>query len=239
MDLDAILDQALDDFEELKLAEKVREEESQGTDPDDEERRLLMEQAKNEGAQRMEDLLSSLQNPEYGDSLRSTLKSLSGTSEGIQNVDALFSQLAGQFNTGLKSNLYPDGPNDTAGIALGDREIAATMKMIGSAQQGMEGFDPSRIEAAGEEMMEDMMQQFEALGEKEDYNEVIDGVMRQLLSKDLMYEPTRQICNKFPEWLALHRRSLTSAEYNNYGKQYQCFQKILAVYDTEPDNFPR
>lgn len=25
----------------------------------------------------------------------------------------------------------------------------------------------------------------------------------------------------------------------NYGRMYQCFQKILAVFDIEPDNFPR
>ena len=77
------------------------------------------------------------------------------------------------------------------------------------------------------------MSQFEALGEKEDYNEVcttragitvaslpikmvmlslllsrlqvIDGVMRQLLSRDLMYDPVQQVCGKFPEWLAVHR----------------------------------
>jgi peroxin-19 len=113
------------------------------------------------------------------------------------------------------------------------------MKMIGKAQEGMEGFEPSKLEETGEQMMEDMISSFEELGEKEDYNEVIDGVMRQLLSKDLMYDPTKSICDKFPEWLALHRRSLSENEYNNYGKQYQCFQKILAVYDTEPDNFPR
>jgi hypothetical protein len=29
--------------------------------------------------------------------------------------------------------------------------------------------------------------------------------MRQLLSKDLMYEPTKQVCDKFPEWLAIHK----------------------------------
>lgn len=29
--------------------------------------------------------------------------------------------------------------------------------------------------------------------------------MRQLLSKDLMYEPAKQICDKFPEWLAIHK----------------------------------
>lgn len=40
-------------------------------------------------------------------------------------------------------------------------------------------------------------------------------------------------------FLCVCRKNLTSAEYENYGRQYQSFQKLLAVYDTEPDNFPR
>ena len=32
---------------------------------------------------------------------------------------------------------------------------------------------------------------------------------------------------------------MNGSEYENYGNQYQTFQKIIAVYDTEPDNFPR
>jgi peroxin-19 len=198
MDLDSILDQALDDFEEQQLNEKVHEQ-SVGSGDDG----LDLE------AQRQRDhmnkMLDSLQDPEYGEVLQSTLQSLSGTTEGIQSVDNLFDDLAKQFQTNLKSNLYPDGPNDDIGISLGDREVGSTMKMIATAQKGMEGFEPAKLEEVGEGMMEDMMAQFEALGEKEDYNEVIDGVMRQLLSKDLMYEPTKQICEKFPEWLALHR----------------------------------
>ncbi len=35
------------------------------------------------------------------------------------------------------------------------------------------------------------------------------------------------------------RPNLREVEYLNYGKQYQIFQKLLAVYDIEPDNFPR
>jgi peroxin-19 len=77
------------------------------------------------------------------------------------------------------------------------------------------------------------------LGEKEDYNEVIDGVMKQLLSKELMYEPTRLLCTRYPEWLVTHKNQLTEAQYINYGRQYQTFQKILAVYENEPDNYPR
>ena len=56
-------------------------------------------------------------------------------------------------------------------------KVAATLKMIAEAQKGMEGFEAGKLEEVGETMMEDMMQQFEAMGEKEDYDEV-----RQILT---------------------------------------------------------
>lgn len=39
--------------------------------------------------------------------------------------------------------------------------------------------------------------------------------------------------------MVLCRDHLGEKDYQNYGKQYQIFQKVLAVYDVEPDNFPR
>ena len=44
---------------------------------------------------------------------------------------------------------------------------------------------------------------FEKLGEKEDFQDIMDGMMRQLLSRDVMYDPMKQITAKFPEWLRL------------------------------------
>lgn len=42
------------------------------------------------------------------------------------------------------------------------------------------------MEGHGEEMMNAMISEFEKLGEKEDFGNVVDGMMRQLLSKELM-----------------------------------------------------
>ena len=95
--------------------------------------------------------------------------------------------------------------DQNADIEGTDRTVAATLKMLSEAQNGMEGFEAGKLEGVGESMMEDMMQQFQSLGDREDYNEVIDGVMRQLLSRDLMYEPIKQICDQFPEWLAVNK----------------------------------
>jgi hypothetical protein len=171
-ELDAILNQALDDFEEQSLVAKAAKEATAAKEKEAKFQAELAEKEKYEAQLQMEAFLNSLQDPSYGDTLQTTLKSLSSTNEGINTVDGLFDQLANQFNTNLNSNLYPENASDPMGIELGDREVAATMSMIGQAQKGMEGFEPAKLEEVGENMMDDMISQFEAMGEKEDYNEV-------------------------------------------------------------------
>ena len=119
-----------------------------------------------------------------------------------------------------------DLADEEADVSNSDRTVAATLKMLADAQKGMEGFEAGKLEGVGETMMEEMMQQFQALGDREDYNDVIDGVMRQLLSKDLMYEPIKQICQKFPEWLAINK-----CPYSIYFKRkyvlYNFFKSLI------------
>ncbi len=243
-DLDAILDSALDDFEDQQLAEKAASTAKKDAEAakSKAQKTAAAEKEKRARAEELARLMKGVEDPEFGSTVQSTLADLSNTEEGNQTVEDLFSNLKDKFVDDRRTSFLPDGQpmqNDTEGIQQADFEVAKTLKMLGEAQQGMAGFEAGKMEEAGEQMIEDMMHQFEALGEKEDYQEVVDGVMRQLLSKDLMWEPCKQICEKFPEWLALHKKNLSNAEYENYGKQYQAFQKILAVYETEPDNFPR
>ncbi len=172
-ELDSILDQALDDFEEQDLAEKVLKAEQK--DDTSEQMQQELEKEKLANRVKMESMMSTLQDPTYGPTLQNTLRSLSTTTEGVESVDQLFDQLSKQFDHNMKPNYMPDGPDDTRGIEVADREVAATLQMIGSAQQGMEGFEAGKMEEVGESVMEDMMAQFEALGEKEDYNEVCDS----------------------------------------------------------------
>mmetsp|Transcript_5170 Transcript_5170/g.9077 ORF Transcript_5170/g.9077 Transcript_5170/m.9077 type:complete len:346 (-) Transcript_5170:103-1140(-) len=89
-------------------------------------------------------------------------------------------------------------------------------------------------------MMDSMMKEFEKMGQQEGgTDDMINGMMKQLLCKDLMYEPMQQVTKKFPIWLADAKPRLSQEDYNRYGQQYQYFQQIVHVYETEPDNFPR
>mmetsp|Transcript_3521 Transcript_3521/g.5413 ORF Transcript_3521/g.5413 Transcript_3521/m.5413 type:complete len:323 (-) Transcript_3521:139-1107(-) len=54
--------------------------------------------------------------------------------------------------------------------------------------------DPSELEHLSEQMMGSLMNDFEQLNTSKDSNDVVDGVMKQLLDKELMYEPMKEVC---------------------------------------------
>jgi peroxin-19 len=45
---------------------------------------------------------------------------------------------------------------------------------------------------------------------------LMDGMMEQLLAKELMYEPMKQVADAFPQWLQDNRDKLSDKEYQEY-----------------------
>ncbi|GAX24830.1 peroxin-19 [Fistulifera solaris] len=65
---------------------------------------------------------------------------------------------------------------------------------------------------------------------------LVESMMQQLLAKDLMYEPMKQVATAFPDWLQEKKSTLSEHEYQQRCQQYQCFQKLVHVYETDPTN---
>ena len=105
-------------------------------------------------------------------------------------------------------------------------------------ESGVSSDSAAAAETMSDEVITRMMKEFEDMGKKEDFNSVIDNMMRQLLNRDLMYIPMKSVCEKFPQYLAKNAIKMTKQEYENYGLMYQTYQKIVMLYETEPDNFP-
>jgi Pex19 protein family len=45
---------------------------------------------------------------------------------------------------------------------------------------------------------------------------VVNGMMEQLLSKDLMYDPMKQVASRFPDWLREHQGALSATKLAEY-----------------------
>ena len=225
-DLDAILDNALDQFvDELDeeqgdvnatVSKAAKDTALQSTEDD---KKIGSAQGNDVIAESMADLMDKMKDPEFASTLEDTFKKLAsgGTPENPEDPFAALHQ----------------GGNPM------DKSVASTLKMMSEASSDMEGMDTAAAEQMGEDIMKKMMGEFEKLGEKQDFQEIIDGMMRQLLSKEVMYEPMTEITKKFPKWLAENEDSLAKEDYERFGKMYQYFQKIVAVYESEPNNYTR
>ena len=63
--------------------------------------------------------------------------------------------------------------------------------------------------------------------------------MQQLLSKEVLYQPMKDIASKYPEWLEKNRASLPQEELEKYEKQHSCIIEVCGIYETEPLDFDR
>uniref|UniRef100_A0A804L8E6 Uncharacterized protein n=1 Tax=Musa acuminata subsp. malaccensis TaxID=214687 RepID=A0A804L8E6_MUSAM len=85
---------------------------------------------------------------------------------------------------------------------------------------GDAGFDEDR-------MVGELVKQFEELAGS------------QLLSKEILHEPMREIGERYPKWLEEHKNDLNPEEYDCYYRQYELILKLNDVYENDPENFSK
>lgn len=66
---------------------------------------------------------------------------------------------------------------------------------------------------------------------------IVETMMQQLLSKEILHEPMKEIGERYPKWLEDHKASLSKEEYERYSQQYNLIKDLNIVYEREPDNF--
>lgn len=66
----------------------------------------------------------------------------------------------------------------------------------------------------------------------------LDSLMHQLLSKEVLYQPMKDIAAKYPEWLAANGDKLSDDDKARYIKQQQCIKELCDIYENDPTNYP-
>lgn len=67
----------------------------------------------------------------------------------------------------------------------------------------------------------------------------MDTMMQQLLSKEVLYEPMKEIGDRYPEWLESHKSELSSEDTARYTRQYDFIKQLCHAYETTPDDFKK
>ena len=86
-------------------------------------------------------------------------------------------------------------------------------------------------EESEDAFMAELMKQMESLADNGEFEGVLEGMMSQLMSKDLLYEPMKDLSQKYPAWLETHEATTEKAELEKYRQQYTICQQIVAKYE--------
>eukprot|EP00271_Cylindrocystis_brebissonii_P023268 TRINITY_DN956_c0_g1_i1.p1 TRINITY_DN956_c0_g1~~TRINITY_DN956_c0_g1_i1.p1 ORF type:complete len:368 (-),score=103.29 TRINITY_DN956_c0_g1_i1:823-1926(-) len=133
---------------------------------------------------------------------------------------------------------------------VGEDSLASTLEQLAQKTkdtvQSMEEADGNggeEGEEADAKLAEKLLQQIEEqlggnIGEG-GVESLMDGMMRQLLSRDVLEEPMREISARYPTWLAEHAAELAPEDVARYTRQQECIKELCHLYDSEPDNFDK
>ena len=60
---------------------------------------------------------------------------------------------------------------------------------------------------------------------------MMENMMHSLLSFEVLYPPLKELCNKYPEWLAENRASLKIPDYDKYNKQFEVTLQLCQEFE--------
>lgn len=68
---------------------------------------------------------------------------------------------------------------------------------------------------------------------------IVETMMQQLLSKEILHEPMKDIVEKYPKWLEDNKDKISKEEYERFNHQLELMMKLNEVYENEPENMSK
>jgi len=112
------------------------------------------------------------------------------------------------------------------------RETREAVRGLETATGGVPSLDDDA-------MMEEFVKQFQEFAGAQDMDSIVETMMQQLLSKEILHEPMKDIVEKYPKWLEDNRDKISKEEYGRYNNQLELMVKLIEVYENDPENMTR
>jgi peroxin-19 len=72
---------------------------------------------------------------------------------------------------------------------------------------------------------------FGSEGSDEDFSKVLMGMMEQLTNRDILYEPMKELHDKFPAWMEENRGKVKEDDLKRYEEQQLLVREIVGRFE--------
>lgn len=151
-------------------------------------------------------------------------------------IEAMMRELGGAADPGTPSKPN-DGVNGKASLSNREEPFHETIR---KTMERMQASGDQATAAATNEDTDDMFAQMlkemqngglEGAGDDEGFNKVLLGMMEQLTNKEILYEPMKELHEKFPRWMTENRSSTGADDLRRYDKQQTLVGEIVQRFE--------
>jgi peroxin-19 len=125
----------------------------------------------------------------------------------------------------------------TGGTPAADASFQETIRRTMERMQNSgEQATAAAASGAGDDFMAEMLKQLSSgdlggEGGEEEFSKMLMGMMEQLTNKDILYEPMKELHDKFPEWLDKNRATTPADDLKRYEEQRALVTEIVAKFE--------
>ncbi|KAI8876260.1 Pex19 protein [Backusella circina FSU 941] len=168
---------------------------------------------------------------EFAKQLAAGMEQLMGQMDDDEEMKKAFESIWSSYDK-------PTGATGTSREANSGKKTTNFQETIGQTMNKLKDsskeIDSSIADESEDAFMAELMKQMESLADSGDFENVLEGMMSQLMSKEMLYEPMKELSEKYPDWLEKNKDKVEKADYEKYEQQFDICKKIVAKYDA-PD----
>ena len=183
---------------------------------------------------------------DFGKQLQEQMAALMGeideTPEMRQQIEAMMKQLGavaepqskGKDDAVPKTNETISGPSASSNTEESFQEtIRKTMeRMQASGKQATAAVASDDSEDILAQMLKDMQGSgIDGAGSEEDFSKMLMGMMEQLTNKDILYEPMKELHDKFPGWMIKNKENTKADDLQRYEEQQRLIGEIVGRFE--------
>jgi peroxin-19 len=153
----------------------------------------------------------------------------------FKEIAAAAGEAADEPPTASASTSTAKTPADTSASDASFQEtIRRTMERM---QASGEQATAAATEAGEDDLLADMLKSLQSggldgmNGGEEEFSKMLMGMMEQLTNKDILYEPMKELNEKFPGWMEKNKEKTPAEDLKRYEEQQALVKEIVAKFE--------
>lgn len=128
-------------------------------------------------------------------------------------------------------------PSSSAAAEKAEQSFQETIRRtMERMQESGEQASAAAASADGDDILAQMLKEMEnggfgGEGNDEDFSKILMGMMEQLTNKEILYEPMKELDDKFPKWMDENKDKVPKDDLKRYEEQHTLVREITARFE--------